>query len=31
MPICFSLMALNFLRFIFGSETMHTGEAGVHE
>ena len=31
MPICFSLMALNFVRFIFGSETMHTGEAGVHE
>ena len=31
MPICFSLMGLNFLRFIFGNETMHTGEAGVHE
>ena len=31
MPICFSLMALNFTRFIFGKETMHTGEAGVHE
>jgi C4-dicarboxylate transporter DctQ subunit len=31
MPICFSLMGLNFLRFIFGDETMHTGEAGVHE
>nr|WP_246455803.1 TRAP transporter small permease subunit [Sulfitobacter aestuariivivens] len=31
MPICFGLMALNFLRFVFGSETLHTGEAGVHE
>lgn len=31
MPICFGLMALNFLRFVFGEETLHTGEAGVHE
>jgi TRAP-type C4-dicarboxylate transport system permease small subunit len=31
MPICFGLMALNFLRFVFGAETLHTGEAGVHE
>ena len=31
MPICFGLMALQFLRFVFGSETLHTGEAGVHE
>ena len=31
MPICFSLMALQFLRYVFGSETLHTGEAGVHE
>lgn len=31
MPICFSLMALQFSRFVFGSETLHTGEAGVHE
>ncbi|MEL6520509.1 MAG: TRAP transporter small permease subunit [Pseudomonadota bacterium] len=31
MPICFSLMAANFLRFVFGPETMHSGEAGVHE
>lgn len=31
MPICFSLMALNFLRFVFGRDTLHTGEAGVHE
>ncbi len=31
MPLCFGLMALNFLRFVFGRETLHTGEAGVHE
>lgn len=31
MPICFFLMALQFLRYVFGSETLHTGEAGVHE
>ena len=31
MPICFGLMSLNFLRFVFGSETLHSGEAGVHE
>ena len=31
MPICFGLMAVNFLRFVFGEQTLHTGEAGVHE
>lgn len=31
MPICFGLMALNFLRFVFGPQTLHNGEAGVHE
>lgn len=31
MPICFGLMAANFLRFVFGPQTLHTGEAGVHE
>ncbi|MFK7996180.1 MAG: TRAP transporter small permease [Granulosicoccus sp.] len=31
MPICFALMALQFLRYVFGSDTLHTGEAGVHE
>lgn len=31
MPVCFSLMALQFTRFVFGAETLHTGEAGVHE
>jgi len=31
MPICFLLMACQFLRFVFGKDTLHTGEAGVHE
>ncbi len=31
MPICFGLMALQFSRFVFGPETLHTGEAGVKE
>ena len=31
MPIGFGLMGLQFTRFVFGPETMHTGEAGVHE
>jgi len=31
MPVCFALMALQFLRFVFGKDTLHTGEAGVHE
>lgn len=31
MPIGFGLMALQFLRFVFGPETFHTGQAGVHE
>ncbi|MGI9371220.1 MAG: TRAP transporter small permease [Hyphomicrobiales bacterium] len=31
MPICFALMAIQFSRFVFGPETLHTGEAGVHE
>ena len=31
MPIGFGLMALQFMRFVFGPETMHTGQAGVHE
>ena len=32
-PLCFSLMAVQFARFSFGSDdqVMHTGEAGVHE
>ncbi len=31
MPICFGLMACQFSRFVFGPETLHSGEAGVHE
>ncbi len=31
MPICFALMAVQFSRFVFGEETLHSGEAGVHE
>ncbi len=31
MPIGFGLMAAQFSRFVFGPETMHTGQAGVHE
>ena len=31
MPIGFLLMAIEFGRFLFGSESMHTGEAGIHE
>lgn len=31
MPLCFSLMALQFSRYVFGPETLHSGEAGVHE
>ena len=30
-PIAFSVMAIEFSRFVFGSELMHSGEAGIHE
>lgn len=30
-PLCFGLMAAEFSRFVFGSELMHSGEAGIHE
>ena len=30
-PIAFSFMAVEFARFVFGSELMHSGEAGIHE
>lgn len=30
-PISFGLMAVEFSRFVFGSNLMHTGEAGIHE
>lgn len=31
LPLGFGLMGVEFTRFIFARETMHTGEAGVHE
>ena len=30
-PLSFGLMAVEFFRFVFGSELMHSGEAGIHE
>lgn len=30
-PIGFGLMAIEFSRFVFGRELMHSGEAGIHE
>ena len=30
-PIAFSFMAVEFARFVFGKELMHSGEAGIHE
>lgn len=30
-PINFGMMALEFSRFIFGNNLMHSGEAGIHE
>ena len=30
-PIAFSFMAVEFTRFVFGEELMHSGEAGIHE
>ncbi|MBC6408736.1 MAG: TRAP transporter small permease [Rhodobacteraceae bacterium] len=31
MPLSFFLMGAQFSRFVIGSDTLHTGEAGVHE
>ena len=31
MPICFGLMAMQFSRFVWGEDTLHSGQAGVHE
>lgn len=31
MPICFFLMAVQFTRFVIGPDTLHSGQAGVHE
>jgi len=30
-PVSFGLMAIEFGRFVFGDELMHSGEAGIHE
>ncbi len=30
-PISFGLMAVEFARFVFGADLMHSGEAGIHE
>ena len=30
-PISFGLMAVEFSRFVFGRDLMHSGEAGIHE
>lgn len=30
-PVSFALMAVEFSRFVFGKELMHSGEAGIHE
>ncbi|WP_099826199.1 TRAP transporter small permease [Oceaniglobus indicus] len=30
-PISFTLMAVEFARFVFGDDLLHAGEAGIHE
>jgi TRAP-type C4-dicarboxylate transport system permease small subunit len=30
-PLSFGFMAIEFSRFVFGDELMHSGEAGIHE
>jgi TRAP-type C4-dicarboxylate transport system permease small subunit len=30
-PVSFGLMAIEFSRFVFGRDLMHSGEAGIHE
>ncbi|WP_371808582.1 TRAP transporter small permease [Ruegeria sp. HKCCD7221] len=30
-PLSFGMMAVEFSRFVFGPELMHSGEAGIHE
>ncbi len=30
-PIAFAFMAIEFARFVFGPDLMHSGEAGIHE
>jgi TRAP-type C4-dicarboxylate transport system permease small subunit len=31
MPVGFGLLAVEFVRFVFGKDLIHTGETGVHE
>ncbi|WP_101069151.1 TRAP transporter small permease [Roseovarius salinarum] len=30
-PVSFGMMAVEFARFVFGRQLMHSGEAGIHE
>jgi len=30
-PLAFTFMAIEFARFVFGPDLMHSGEAGIHE
>ena len=30
-PVCFGLMAIEFMRFTVGRELLHSGEAGIHD
>ena len=30
-PLCFTMMAIEFSRFVWGREIMHSGKAGIHE
>ncbi|SDL56891.1 TRAP transporter small permease [Aliiruegeria lutimaris] len=30
-PLSFGMMAIEFSRFVFGTDLMHSGEAGIHE
>lgn len=30
-PVSFGLMAIEFSRYVFGDQLMHSGEAGIHE
>ena len=30
-PVSFGMMAVEFSRFVFGAQLMHSGEAGIHE
>ena len=30
-PVAFAMMAIEFSRFVFGDDLMHSGEAGIHE